>query len=231
MGEPIDQNRLTNHAQTVVNMADLAARIVARAAAVPRLIVAIAGPPAAGKSTLTESLREQISLQMSVAVVAQDGYHFDNAVLEKRQLLSVKGAPQTFDVAGFHQLLGRLKGQTQPLAVPVFDRSLDLARGSASIVEPDDRVILVEGNYLLIDEPPWSTLASCFDLRVLLQVPLPVLQDRLVQRWLRYGHTADAALQRARQNDLPNADYVSRHSHAADLLVAYRAEAADENGA
>ena len=197
----------------------ITAEILTRAADVERLVVAIAGPPAAGKSTLALQLADTLRATSSVAIVAQDGFHFDNAILEARDQKPVKGAPQTFDVDGFAQLLSRLKHQREPVAVPVFDRKLDLARHCASLVSPDDRIVLVEGNYLLSDEAPWNRLGQFFDFSLLLQVPVDTLRERLVQRWLDHKHTLAEALERANGNDIPNAEYVIARSTNADMIV------------
>jgi pantothenate kinase len=201
------------------DLAILSENILSRAAQRDRLIVAIAGPPAAGKSTLAGQLADLLRISTSVAVVAQDGFHYDNAILEARDQMSVKGAPQTFDVDGFAQLLSRLQKQAQPVAVPIFDRKLDVSRNCAELVLPDDRIVLVEGNYLLTDEAPWSGLAPFFDFSILLDVPIATLRNRLVERWIKHKHTPEQALARASRNDLPNAEYVIAHSVGADLTV------------
>lgn len=195
----------------------LAERILAESAAFTRYIVAIAGPPASGKSTLTDKLHQRLATQASVQTVPMDGFHFDNAVLEKRNRLDRKGAPDTFDVAAFKRLLNDLQDQHEPLAVPVFDRQLDLSRGSAQIIEPDDHIILVEGNYLLTNTDPWNLPADQFNLTMFLKPPPETLEQRLIQRWLDHDHSLSQAQARARHNDLPNAEYVIRNARRADI--------------
>ncbi len=184
-----------------------------------RYTVAIAGPPAAGKTTLTKQLAETLAKTTSVAVVAMDGFHLDNAILKVRDRLDCKGAPDTFDVSGLRALLARLAQQDEEIAVAVFDRNLDLSRAAADIVSPQDHIVLVEGNYLLLDEPPWNCLASYFNLRVLVDAPMKTLQDRLVRRWLDHKHSRDEAMRRASSNDLPNAKYVLEHTTDWDLRL------------
>ena len=195
---------------------DLIQTILELASNRQRVFVAIAGPPASGKTTLCESLETSLSQQTSVAVVAMDGFHYDNQILKDKNLLERKGAPNTFDVTGLYLLLNGLKNQTMPMAVPVFDRTLDLARNSARLISPEDKIILVEGNYLLCEQAPWNTLAACFDYTACLNVTEDELERRLVQRWLNHDHTPEQAKQRAHSNDLPNAKYVIQHSGAAD---------------
>lgn len=198
----------------------IAADIVARANGVARLVVAIAGAPGSGKSTLAEKLRDDIAdAGESVAVVPMDGFHFDNRVLEERGLLSRKGAPETFDVAGFRHLLGRIVAREPDIAIPVFDRSIEIARAGAAIVPAGTRIILVEGNYLLLNEEPWTGLRPLFHLTVWLDVPVEELERRLIRRWLKHGFTGGAARQKALSNDIPNAQRVTAGSRAADFTL------------
>ena len=146
-----------------------------------------------------------------------DGYHFDNAVLVARGLRPRKGAPETFDVDGLARDLARIREGGRPVAVPVFDRDLDLSRACARIVEPSARLILVEGNYLLLDQPPWDALARYFDRTLAIEVDEAELTRRLVGRWLHYGLGTEGAWLRAESNDLPNARLVVRHARAPDV--------------
>lgn len=200
--------------------AELAAEIVAGSPpGEQRRIIAVAGPPGAGKSTFADALiarLEALAPGLSV-LVPMDGFHFDNAVLGSD--LPRKGAPETFDVAGLNQTLKRIRADAGPVAIPVFDRDLDLARAGARLVLPQHRIVLVEGNYLLLDESPWDGLAAYFDETVFLEVPETELQRRLVARWLHHGLDAEAAERRAAGNDLVNARRVIAGSRRADRTV------------
>ena len=186
-----------------------------------RLIVAIAGPPGAGKSTMSDYLRDAINKgdDGPAVVVPMDGFHLDNAILDERGLRSRKGSPPTFDCAGFAALLERLKNTSEDIVIPAFDRTLDLARAGASIVRGEHQILLVEGNYLLLSQGPWTRLAPFFDMTIFLDVPFAELERRLIQRWLDYGHTEDAARERALSNDSPNAELVVSASRDADYVV------------
>ncbi|SEN28040.1 fructokinase [Pseudorhodobacter antarcticus] len=180
-----------------------------------RLIVAIVGAPGSGKSTLAEGLAAQIA---GAVVVPMDGFHLDNAVLMERGLLDRKGAPDTYDVAGFAALLGRLRVE-QEVVIPLFDRTRDVAVAGAAVIGPDAEVLLVEGNYLLLEHGPWASLRPFWDVTIALDVPLAVLEARLVQRWRDHGLAADAAQARAMGNDIPNARLVIAGSVPADMVI------------
>lgn len=200
---------------------DLAARLLQASGSRRRLVAAIAAAPGAGKSTLAAGLRAAIDRRSggtAAAVVPMDGFHLDNAVLESRGLLARKGAPETFDAAGFVALVARLR-QEEEVVVPLFDRVRDLAVAGAAVVEPRHRIVLVEGNYLLLDEAPWDRLAPLWDVTIWVEVPEDELERRLVQRWLDHGLGPEAARARALGNDIPNARRVRANSRPAMLVV------------
>lgn len=197
-------------------LAHLVATVFRKAAGRARFVVAIAGPPGAGKSTLAEALLPLFP-EGSAAIMPMDGFHFDNVVLERRGLRPRKGAPETFDVGGLAATLTRIRAGDEDVALPLFDRAADLARAGAAVISRDVRFVLVEGNYLLSDEAPWESLAPLFDFTVFLDVAQPVLERRLVERWLQHGHSADEALERAFSNDIPNARRVLARRRPADV--------------
>lgn len=180
-----------------------------------RFIVALAGPPGAGKSTLSAALLARVP---GARVVPMDGFHYDDAVLNARGLRSRKGAPETFDVAGFAHLLGRLRAGGE-VAIPVFDRSMELSRAAADVVTDADRVLIVEGNWLLLDEEPWCGLAQFFDLTVMIAVDEAELDRRLMARWAHYGKTPEAARAWIEGNDMPNIRRVVQGSIRADVVI------------
>lgn len=207
----------------IINRKALLAEILARATTQKRLIVAITGAPAAGKSTLAEELAREINsgdgAETTAIVVPMDGFHYDNMILDARGHRARKGAPFTFDVDGFSALLARLKNADHDLAIPVFDRTMDLARAGADIVTPEHRILLVEGNYLLLNQPEWCDLKQYFDLSIFLKVPYPTLEQRLIQRWLDHGADYASAQTRALANDIPNAELVMEQSLPADFIL------------
>ena len=196
---------------------DITARIVQRASDRRRIIVALAGPPGAGKSTLSERLLAALP-EGEAALVPMDGFHFDNAVLDVMGLRDRKGAPETFDCAGLVATLRRIRSGEDDVAVPLFDREADLARAGAAIIPVGARLILVEGNYLLLDRAPWSELAPLFDLTIFIDVPMAELERRMLARWSDLGRSEEAARAWVEGNDLPNARLVIEGSRQADIL-------------
>ncbi len=200
--------------QLVQQLASLPAR---------RQLVALAGPPASGKSTLAEALASELNQVRPnrAAIVPMDGFHYDDAVLEMRGERPRKGAPHTFDVGGLAHLLNRLKANSEPeIAIPLFDRSIEVARAGAAIITQDVELILVEGNYLLLDRTPWDQLTPLFDVTVMIEVSEAELRRRLAKRWQDLGLDADAVRAKLEENDLPNGQEVLRHSRSADYLIA-----------
>lgn len=204
-----------------VSLAGLASDI-AGAAVTGRLIVAIAGCPGSGKSTLTEVLKSTLVGDHGLAtqILPMDGFHYDNAVLEPAGLLSRKGSPRTFDMDGLKSILERLcQHDANDVAVPVFDRTLEISRAAGRIIRSETRVVLVEGNYLLLDDIPWGGLADSFDMTVMIGCDMGMLRDRLMQRWLHHGYSKAVAAEKVEGNDLPNAWYVMAHSRPADYVL------------
>lgn len=186
-----------------------------------RSITAVAGPPGSGKSTLADRLADHLNAAEpdSAAVFAMDGYHYDDLILNARGWRPRKGAPHTYDVGGFAQMLTRLKRNDEDeIAVPVFDRDIETARNSARLIARSVRHLIVEGNYLLLDEAPWTSLAGLFDTTVYLDVPIDVLQARLEDRWKDLSPEARTA--KLDDNDLPNARRVTENTRPADFVLA-----------
>ncbi|SEM24990.1 nucleoside triphosphate hydrolase [Halomonas caseinilytica] len=201
------------------NIHEVTSRVLEAAGESRRFIVALAGPPAAGKSFLSGWLCRELNACQAgcAAVVPMDGYHYDNAVLEPRGLVAVKGAPETFDCVGLKHDLQRIRRTDGNVAVPVFDRPLDLARAGGRLITPEHHIVIVEGNYLLLDEGPWPALRNEFDFSLFLEVPDEVLEARLIERWLGMGQDQAGAIERARNKDMLNARLIKSRSVAADL--------------
>lgn len=170
-----------------------------------RSLIAIAGPPASGKSTLAEELVDRlVEMGAAAVLVPMDGFHLDNGLLTARGLLPRKGAPETFDAAGFVHAIQRLR-QEDEVILPTFDRTRDISIAGAVEIGARDRIAVVEGNYLCFAESPWDQLGALWDFSCFLKVEEEILLERLVRRWLDHGLDPEAAETRARSNDLANA--------------------------
>ena len=200
--------------------AEIVARLRQQAEPFSRFMVGIAGPPGSGKSTLSAALCDGlIAAGETAVVVPMDGFHFDDAILNARGHRARKGAPYTYDVAGFEVLLKRIKARESDIAIPVFDRSLELARAAAGIISAEAKFILVEGNYLLLDHAPWQRMKLLFDFAIFLDVSEVELERRLIARWLGLGFDKAGAREKALGNDIPNARLVLKSSAKADLTI------------
>lgn len=188
-----------------------------------RQVIAIAGPPGSGKSTLAEAVVDRINAQngpsLNASLLPMDGFHLDNEALEPLGLADRKGAHETFDAKGFLHLMQEVRAHERDLHYPVFDRTIDRAIPDAGLLSKSTDVVVVEGNYLLLNKPIWRDLAPLFDVSVFLQIPLPTLEQRLLQRWLTLGFSRAKAEQKVYGNDLKNAALVLRHSMEPDLTL------------
>ena len=187
-----------------------------------RKILAIAGAPGSGKSTLAERIVEAIEAEVpgTAAILPMDGFHYDDEVLVPRGWRPRKGAPHTFDVGGFASLLARLRANAEDeIAVPRFDRDLEIARAGARLVAQGVRLVVAEGNYLLLEQAPWAGLRSAFDRTVFVDVPMAELTRRLTARWEGYGYAGAALTEKMEGNDLPNVRTVIEESAAPDVTV------------
>lgn len=188
-----------------------------------RLLVAVAGPPGSGKSTIADALRlELISCtSLTAEVLPMDGFHFDDTLLEQFGRKNRKGAPDTFDVEGLYATLQRVKQayKKTDIAVPVFDRSLELSRASARLISRDTRIVIVEGNYLLLSTAPWSDLHGLHDMSVMITCDPKTLRDRLLARWHAHGFSETQSKEKVEQNDLVNANTVMVESIEADFCL------------
>ena len=195
---------------------DLASWIRERSVGVDRYLFGIAGPPGSGKSTLAERL----GAELGAPVVPMDGFHLPNATLRAQGRLDVKGAPETFAATDFVTLMSELRDVSRVVGCPAFDRALDEPIADQIRVYPEDAVVLVEGNYLLLDRPPWSCLPALFDAIAYLDVPAEVRVQRLVDRHVEFGRNRADAEEFVHRSDAANAALVEATRGRADLVVA-----------
>ena len=218
-GDPHDRRSTQLRPDSASGTAELARRITALPGGAGRRLIAIAGAPASGKSTLAGQLSEAATRAgRSAQVIPMDGFHLDNAILNARGLRSRKGAPETFDGQGFIALMHRLKAGGE-IVYPLFERTRDLAVAGAGVIAAECDLAIIEGNYLLFDEAPWRELAPLWDLSVWLDISEDEILARTIQRWLDHGYTESAARARASSNDLENARRIIRAQLPAGLTL------------
>lgn len=189
----------------------LAARVAALSPVGQRVLVGIAGPPGAGKSTVAAMLVAELP---HAVLVPMDGFHLTDAELVARGLRDRKGAPETFDSAGYATMLRRLR-DGEVLSAPDFDRVTDEPVPAAIPVTASARVIVSEGNYLLL----WPEVRALFDEVWWVSVDDDVRRRRLLERHLRFGRSRDDAEAWMATVDDPNARLVAPGASSADLVV------------
>lgn len=182
-----------------------------------RNLIAIAGPPGSGKSTVAEIVTDLMNENlMKTSLVPMDGFHLDNKTLERENLLDCKGAPETFDVKGFTELIEKLRYKRNS-SVPLFDRTLDEVVKNGRKISSEQEYIIIEGNYLLLNKELWRDLDDYWDYKVFLSVDNNILKSRLIERWINENHTYLEAETRVIKNDLVNADVVNSNRLKATL--------------
>jgi pantothenate kinase len=208
-------------AAPLIDEAGLLARLLAADPAV-RQIVGIAGPPGSGKSTVAERLvaAANVARPGFAALLPMDGFHYDDGLLEAMGRRPRKGAPDTFDVGGLAHTLARLRARDEAaVAVPVFDRSIEIARAGARLIAQSVALVVVEGNYLLLNEAPWAGLRPAFDLSVMIETSAAELRARLTRRWADLGLAPEDIALKVEQNDLPNGSRVVAQSRKPDFRL------------
>ncbi|HJQ49443.1 MAG TPA: nucleoside/nucleotide kinase family protein [Gaiellaceae bacterium] len=183
-----------------------------------RCLLGIAGAPGAGKSTLASELLEL--LESDVVVVGMDGFHLANRVLAEQGLLERKGAPETFDAAGFRILLARLRtNEDEVVYAPEFHREIEEPIAGAVAVPRRVPIVVVEGNYLLLDEGPWRGVRDLFDAVWYVDLDGPTRRARLLRRHVAFGKSSEDAQRWVRDSDERNAALVEATAGRADKVV------------
>ncbi len=195
------------------------ARVLETPARETRKMIAVVGAPGAGKSTISAPLMAGLAKAGArAAVIPMDGYHLDDRILGPRGDLPRKGAPHTYDVGGFRAMIDRVaRGDT--VYIPVFDRSREIAIAGAEEIGAEIDTVVVEGNYLLLQDGDWAGIADRWDISLFLDVPEEVLERRLMARWRDMGMSEDQARTKVADNDLINMRTVLTRSAPADITV------------
>lgn len=201
----------------VVGIEELAAQ-AARLAVGRRAVLGIVGPPGGGKSTLATAL--VAALGKRSALVGMDGFHYAQRELNRLGRAGRKGAPDTFDAAGYVALLQRLRERpAEPVYAPVFERDLEEPVGSAVPVPPEVDLVVTEGNYLLVADAPWDAVRPCLDACWYIEEDEALRRSRLVARHVFYGKSPEQAETWTDGSDQRNADVVIASRALADRVV------------
>jgi pantothenate kinase len=184
-----------------------------------RRILGLVAAPGAGKSTLAQAIQTQFG--EAVQVVPMDGFHLANSELRRLGRRHRKGAPDTFDAAGYVNLLRRIHAQAadEVIYAPEYRREIEEAIAGAIAVLPQTRLIVTEGNYLLLDDAPWNQAREVLDEVWYLDVPQEVRHERLLSRHMHFGRSREDALAWIASTDEPNAVRIAQCRGRADVQV------------
>ncbi|MEU8658996.1 nucleoside/nucleotide kinase family protein [Actinoplanes philippinensis] len=192
-----------------------------------RAVLGIAGPPAAGKTTLAIELVGALSADPPpgfgadwVAHVPMDGFHLADVELDRLGLRDRKGAPDTFDAYGYAALLRRLiEDRDEMIYAPGFERTLEQPIAGSIPVPRSTRLIVTEGNYLLLDEPRWRPVRELLTEVWYAELDGAERLRRLIERHVRFGKPREAAVAWATGTDERNAELIVPTRERADLIV------------
>jgi pantothenate kinase len=216
-------NLPTHGTETVDHLVDFLVDRVSNLPVDERYLLGIAGYPGAGKSTDSEWLVSGVNKkipQKPAMVVPMDGYHHSNERLQEMGLLELKGIPDTFDAEGFVELLKKLRTvTTSNVYCPLFDRSIEASIPDAIVIEPNHKLCVVEGNYLLLEKNAWKDCLQYFDEVWFLDVSFDTILPRLQQRHIDGGKTPEGAMAKVESTDLPNARLVEQTKNRAHRIL------------
>ena len=188
-----------------------------------RLIIGIAGMPGAGKSTLAVALVQHLAGAADwrgtrAAYLPMDGFHLADAELDRLGRRDRKGAPDTFDAAGYAALIARV-AVGELVWAPAFDRALEQPIAQSLPITTTTSVVITEGNYLLLDDAPWRYARAHFAECWYVRVDEPTRLHRLIARHIEFGKTPEQAQEWVLGSDQANAELIARAAATADLVI------------
>ena len=187
-----------------------------------RVAIGIAGGPGVGKSTLAGELVAALNARAagSAAYVPMDGFHMRHAKLEALGTAKDKGMPYTFEGGAFAEFLGGLKMARGPVHGPGYSRAVEDVVEDAFTVPAGARVLVTEGNYLLLASSPWSQVRPLLDFAAFIDVPREKVRARLMKRHAEHGlFTEERNREHVERVDLANYDLVGRSRARADVVI------------
>ena len=197
---------------------ELVARARALAATGRRRILGIAGAPASGKGMVADQLLERLG--PSAVLVPMDGFHLAESELHRLGSHQRKGAPDTFDAAGYLALLRRIRYSDEEVVyAPKFHREIEESFAGAIAVSPDVPLVITEGNYLLLDSGPWARVRGLLDEAWFLAPDEDERVERLIARHVRHGRTPEQAREWVHRSDERNAALIAPTRTRADLVI------------
>ncbi|MFF0469918.1 nucleoside/nucleotide kinase family protein [Micromonospora zamorensis] len=202
----------------VLSVDELVGRALVLAEAGPRQLLGIAGAPGAGKSTLAELIVREVG--PTACLVPMDGFHLAQSQLDRLGRANRKGAVDTFDANGYVSMLRRLR-RLEPTSVyaPEFRRELEEPVAGAIEVPPSVRLVVTEGNYLLLPDDPWQEIRPLLHEAWFLDLDAELRQRRLTARHEAYGRSPEQAREWALGSDEANAALITPTAERADLVV------------
>lgn len=189
-----------------------------------RIAVGLAGGPGAGKSTVSGALVKALDAAGLPAVaVPMDGFHMRHAKLESLGIAHEKGMPHTFEAAGFVAFLQRAKLAKEPVSGPVYTRDIEDVTEDGYVIAGETKILVVEGNYLLLDSEPWGAVKNLLDLAVHIAVPREEVLARLLKRHGEFGlFNQDHIEEHVMRVDMANYDIVAATAPFADVQITVR---------
>ncbi|HEX8509803.1 MAG TPA: nucleoside/nucleotide kinase family protein [Propionibacteriaceae bacterium] len=189
-----------------------------------RSVLGIAGAPASGKSTLASGLLSELQGRHpgAVVLVGMDAFHIGHRLLAERGLVGIKGAPETFDVGGYVALLKRITATDTTIYAPEFHREIEDSLAQTVEIGPSVRLVITEGNYLLLPTHPWNEVRPLLDEAWFVYLSDSERQQRMIARHMSFGHSVEAATTRALGSDELNAVLINSQQNSVDVWIEHQ---------